>query len=435
LEQLNIVGKRSGEGFVSHKSTMVNVLSRGLAPRLLLLDFTIGRKGLLNCIRSLAGSNVVKVVPSANGGDSEEHTTDKRLKVVCGNFTTHLDDMAWVDEKMAHTYAEVRISPANTVTPNIGSTELGEAISQILPFTATDDARPVLQCVKFEAGDGKLKLIAADGFVLGMVTLDFDGGEGTVLAHRDDLKDMASALRKAKRVRLTFDKAGSDDGDMMALYIDTESARYKFPSVIGQFPDYDRVMPPGFATTIQMDAVEVLKAVNTLKTTADNPKDYAVDLTIGDGALTLATPDRDGSITVNADVGDAEAHIRLDGKYLVSAMKAMGGMTDFSLNKAYEPCQFSADGFMLLIMPMVSNRAREEQRSDSEAQRAEAGEQEQAEAEPASEAETGSAVEAETQQGAEGGTEAETEESTEPAEPEAKPKRSRSRKKEPVAVA
>ena len=67
MEQLNIVGKRSGDGFVAHKAMLVNALSRGLADRLMLLDFTIGRKGLLGYIKALAGSNVIKVVPAESG--------------------------------------------------------------------------------------------------------------------------------------------------------------------------------------------------------------------------------------------------------------------------------------------------------------------------------------------------------------------------------
>jgi len=47
LEQLNILGKRSGNGFVAHKATLVNALSRALSERVMLLDYTIGRKGLL----------------------------------------------------------------------------------------------------------------------------------------------------------------------------------------------------------------------------------------------------------------------------------------------------------------------------------------------------------------------------------------------------
>jgi DNA polymerase-3 subunit beta len=51
----------SGNGFVAHKATLVNALSRALAERLMLLDFTIGRKGLLAYLKEVAGSNMVKV--------------------------------------------------------------------------------------------------------------------------------------------------------------------------------------------------------------------------------------------------------------------------------------------------------------------------------------------------------------------------------------
>ena len=198
IEQLNIVGKRSGEGIVTHKATMVNVLSRGLAERLRFMDFTIGRKGLLNYIKALAGSNIVKIVPASNGSASEERTNgDKRLKVVCGAYQSYLDDEAWIGENTPHSLAEVRFSPANTLTPNIGSLELAEAINRVLPFASTDDARLVLQCVLFVAGEGKLKLIGADGFRLAEMTLDLETGEGEavqVLVNRDDLKGIPSAL-------------------------------------------------------------------------------------------------------------------------------------------------------------------------------------------------------------------------------------------------
>jgi len=61
IEQLNIEGKRSGEGFCAHKAILVNALSRALAERVVLMDFTIGRKGFLTYLKSLGGSNVVKV--------------------------------------------------------------------------------------------------------------------------------------------------------------------------------------------------------------------------------------------------------------------------------------------------------------------------------------------------------------------------------------
>ncbi len=62
MEQLNIEGKRSGEGFVAHKATLVNALSRALADRVVLMDLTIGRKGLLGYLKALGGSNVIRLL-------------------------------------------------------------------------------------------------------------------------------------------------------------------------------------------------------------------------------------------------------------------------------------------------------------------------------------------------------------------------------------
>ena len=145
MEQLNIVGKRSGDGFVAHKATLVNALSRALADRLMLLDFTIGRKGFLGYIKALAGSNVVKVVPASVDASGSQVNGHKKLKVICGSNTSYLEDSAWVGEKTPMTFADVRISPNNAVKPNIGAIELSEALNRVLPFTATDDNRPVLQ--------------------------------------------------------------------------------------------------------------------------------------------------------------------------------------------------------------------------------------------------------------------------------------------------
>ena len=56
-----MVGKRSGDGFVAHKAMLVNALSRALAERVTLMDFTIGRKGFASYLKALAGSNIVKI--------------------------------------------------------------------------------------------------------------------------------------------------------------------------------------------------------------------------------------------------------------------------------------------------------------------------------------------------------------------------------------
>jgi len=402
LEQLNIVGKRSGEGFVAHKAMLVIALARAIADRVMLMDITLGRKGLIGYLKALGGSNIVKVIPS-NGSASGSQATDKRLKVTCGANTSHLADNHWIGEKTPFTLCEVRVSPSNTVTPNVGASELAEALNRVLPFTSKDDNRPVLACVNFEAKDGKLTLVSADGFRLAVVSLDYADGEGQALINGDDLKGIANALRKAKRVRVSFEAGGNTIGGY-SLIIDTELIRYKWQGVNGDYPDYGKLIPTEFNTTAHLDTVEAIKAVNSLKAIADNPKGYPIDLTIGDGKVVMANPDDKGQAELVADT-DGEVKIRLDGQYLAQALKACGGMVEFKLTNAYSPTLFSANGYQLVVMPMLTDYANEQAKKDREAKAEQA--------EPTAEVET---------------------EPTEPVTEPKKTKRNRNRKKEAVTT-
>jgi len=384
LEKLNIVGKRSGNGFVAHKATLANALSRALAERLMLLDFTIGRKGLLGYLKAIAGSNVVKVVPStssgqvpANGADSESHGIGKRLKVICGSNTSYLEDMAWIGEKTPMTIAEVRVSPNNTVKPNIGNVELAEALNRTLPFTATEDNRPVLQCVLFKAGEGKLKLVSADGFRLAVQSIDFDG-EGQALIVRDDLAGIANALRKARRVNLSFEASG-ESLDGTKLIIDTEAIRYSFTSADGTFPDYEKLIPSEAKTVVHFDTVEAGKAISSLKVLADS-KSYPIDITLDNGLVMLSSPDDKGRAVMPADIEGEVNRVRIDGKYLADALRACDGMVDLKLTDGKSPVLFQVDGYLLVTMPMLTNAEKPQAEPDAETAPAEEKPAEEAEA-------------------------------------------------------
>jgi len=410
LEKLNIVGKRSGDGFVAHKAMLVNALSRALADRVMLMDFTIGRKGFIGYLKALGGSNIVKVTPAASASESQANG-HKRLKVTCGANTSYLADSEWIGEKTPFSLCEVRVSPNNAITPNIGSLELAEALNRVLPFTAKDDDRPVLACVLFVAKDGKLTLISADGFRLAVVTLDYADGEGQALINRDELRGIANALRRAKRARVSFEPSG-ESLDGISLILDTELIRYKWVSVNGDFPDWQKLMPTEFSIVAHFDTVEAIKATLSLKALSDNPKAYPIDLTISDGKLIMANPDDKGQADIPADT-EGQGFVRIDGQYLTNALKACGGMVDFKLTNSYNPTLFTTDGYQLVVMPMLTDKALAEQKAQAEAK---------AKAEPVAEATTTEQAEPVTE------AVAEAEEVT-----EAKSKRSRKRDK--VAVA
>jgi len=377
VEQLNIVGKRSGEGFVAHKAMLVGALSRALSARVVLMDLTIGLKGLLGYLKALGGSNVVKVVPSsASGSQANGH---KVLKVICGANTSYLADNEWIGEKTPFTLCDVRVSPNNSVKPNVGVSELAEALARVLPFTAKDDeARPVLACVNFIAKDGKLTLVGADGFRLAIISLDYDG-DGQALISRNELKGVVNALKRAKRARVSFE-SGGEKLTSKSLIIDTELIRYKWVSYDGNYPDYEKLIPTEFNSFAHFDTVEAIKAVNSLKALSDNPKAYPIDLTIGDGKIVMANPDDKGQAELTADT-DGQGFVRIDGQYLAEALRACGGMVEFKLSNAYSPTLFTADGYQLVVMPLMSDKAQEQQRAEAKAKAEKPAEQ--AESQPA----------------------------------------------------
>ena len=357
------MGKRSGEGFVAHKATLVNALSRALSERVVLLDLNIGRRGLLGYLKALGGSNIVKVIPSSASAGGSQTNGHKAIKVICGANTGNLTDSQWIGDNTPLTFCEVRISPSNSVIPNVGSLELAEALSRVLPFTAKDDTRPALQAVNFVAKEGKLTMVSADGFRLAIISLDFDG-EGQALISRDELRGIANALKRAMRARISFE--GEDVSKASSLIIDTELIRYKWLSNGGKYPDYEKLIPTEFNTYASFDTVEAIRAVSTLKALSDG-KDYPIDLTIGDGKVVMANPDDKGQAELPADT-DGEGFVRIDGSYLADVLRACGGMVDFSLANATTPMLFSQNGYQVVVMPMMTAKATEQAKAEPEAE-------------------------------------------------------------------
>lgn len=347
-EQLNIEGKRSGEGFVCHRERLVSALSRAQAPKVRINDIELGRKGFLGYIRLLSGG-MVKITPS-NGGASEAQTTGKGLRVVCGTNTSYLEDGAWIAEKMAIAdTCEVRVSPNVSVVPNLGGIELAEALARVIPFAAgKKDEGPVLQCIRFAQKEGKLTLASADGYRLADVALDFEDGEGDALIPADELKGLISALKKAKRVRLAFEPNGI--ADHQNLVIETEAIRYRWASEAGTYPDYEKLIPTEAQTEARFDTRELMR-VGMAVATLGVAKDATIRLYIEESRVRLSSSDGAGEATIEAQT-QGEAKTALSARYLTQVLRALGGMAELKVNGTKDPILFTVDGYRVMVMPM-----------------------------------------------------------------------------------
>ena len=355
-------------------------------------DTTIGKRGFLGYLKALAGSNMVKVIP-ANGSASELQANGKGLKVVCGNHQSYISDGAWLKDKTPFTFCQVRVSPSYAVMPNLGGNELAEALSRVLPFTDADDARPVLQCVKVVQKDDKLTLIAADGFTLGEISLDFESGEAEALINRADVKGLIPALRKAKRVKVSFEqKPDNDNGGLLAksLVVDTELIKYSLPSQEGSYPDYGKVFPSDFIATASFDTKEAVKACQSLLAIwfDDNTKGLfrPLTLTVADNKVTIEAKEDRGSMVVSAETS-GEAKIAVAGNYLIKALRACGGIAEMKLASSKSPITLSVDGYRCLAMPMLLPESKAVAEAEAVAKEAEAKAEAEAEAETETKAE------------------------------------------------
>jgi DNA polymerase III sliding clamp (beta) subunit (PCNA family) len=214
------------------------------------------------------------------------------------------------------------------------------------------------------AKEGKLTLVSADGFRLAVVSLDYDDGEGQALIDRDDLKGIATALKRAKRARIGFEANSSLD--TQDLILDTELIRYRFLSISGSYPDWQKLIPSEFKSFAHFDTVEATRAVNSLKALSDG-KSYALDLTVGNDRIVLANPDDKGLAELPADTYGELIKVRLDGGYFGEVLKACGGMVDLKLANSYSSMLFSTNGYQVVVMPMISTVAAEQAKKDKEA--------------------------------------------------------------------
>jgi len=117
----------------------------------------------------------------------------------------------------------------------------------------------------------------------------------------------------------------------------------------------------------------------------------------------MANPDDKGQAELIADTDGETIKVRIDGGYLAQALKACGGMVDFKVTSPSSPMLFSANGYQLVVMPMLTTESQSKGEQEAEA---DTTEQEATDIEP---------------------------EVTEPVAEKPKGKRSRA-KKEPIAV-
>ena len=314
---------------------------------------------LHNQVRALPSEPVdVELIETENG-------EGQILSLTCGHASArlHCEDPTTfppLQDNDRHTQAQI---PTDA---------LGRAIRMVSHCVATDDERPVLNCVALftHPAEGTISTTAADGFRLAKMDLpcELEGEQDVAICiPRNSAREIERALgRHQGNAQLALDTSGSNARFAMAdesLIITTQLLRQEVP------PTYEDVIPQGPMTrNIVVNSAAFKSGINAVASMSQ----------LGDSVTRMYVKDRteefpEGSIAfvANADgqfarnVVDVESYTPADAplnytainhRYLVDFMNAIGntspieiGIDDFTASIRLRNAD---ESFVYIAMPM-----------------------------------------------------------------------------------
>lgn len=241
--------------------------------------------------------------------------------------------------------------------------ELIEAINYVAISRATEQARPNLTCIYFECENDKIKLTTADGFRLGMTSIQAKGiPAGNFLI---DFTEIIRLLPFLKSLIVKGKNKSNPD-----LYISVDKTTVKFLSgnnsielyiFDGTFPKYQQLIPTT-GTTNEFIASELLEAVKALHSIAKDgsgiirlqfSKELYDDKPIGKIALSSKSEDLGDLKTECNAIVETDCKIAFNGKYLIDLLKlAKDNKVSMLMSTKSSPALYTIGNKSHVMMPM-----------------------------------------------------------------------------------
>lgn len=247
-------------------------------------------------------------------------------------------------------------------TVSVSADVLKGAIERVAFAAATEDSRPVLTGIKVEISGKSLTLAAADGFRLGVETVQLETGVEEDMGFIVPAKTMQEVQRligdRTEDVTITVTEPASQ---VLFKFGDIEIVSQL---VQGAFPDYAKLIPASAGTTATVKLQDFLQATRAA----------AIFARDGSGIVRLiVSPGKDGApgkVTVASraeELGDNEgefeatiegdeAKVAFDSRYLLDVLGVLGsGTVTLETTTPSSPGVIrSADreGYTHVVMPM-----------------------------------------------------------------------------------
>ena len=345
-----LLSTRNGELQLTANNLELSVAHRVLA--------AVARDGEITLPARLL-SDYVALLDHGQKVELELNPKTHKVHLACGRYEANI---AGIDAEDFPPIPAVSGGPSFSIPASI----LKEAINEVVFAAAPDDTRPVLAGVLVKMGGTTLTLAAADGFRLAVRTVELpDGGpELQMIVPAKTLSEVARLLPDAADEQVAMNTTPNGNQVYFAFGKTEITSRL----IEGQFPDYQRIIPPEAKTRVKVSTTDFLRATRAAAVFArDNsnivrlecsPAKENADLALG-SILVKSTSaemgDNEGNLDAVVDGDDTQ--IAFNGRYLRDALEAINTddvvlqITGPSSPGIIKPASDS-NGYLHVIMPM-----------------------------------------------------------------------------------
>lgn len=237
---------------------------------------------------------------------------------------------------------------------NLPQELLKEMIGQTLFASSTDESRPILNGLKVHYEQGKLEMVAIDGFRLAVRSSDLDD--------MDDILDFIVPSKAMAEVARALEA-----GESIAIFpshnhilFETDKFRLVSRLIEGDFLDYKRIIPPSCNSQITVSTQDMLAAIERAALLINvEQRRFPVSLkTLSSHELQISAKTDLGSVeeTIAVDLAGDNIDIDFNPKYFLDALGVIDQakvVLEFSGSSA--PClikPLEGEDFLYMVLPL-----------------------------------------------------------------------------------
>lgn len=232
---------------------------------------------------------------------------------------------------------------------------LRELIKKTVFASATDEARPIFTGGLLEVDGEEIRMVATNTHRLALKKAKLAAGSGNVkmIIPAKILNELARLLvsEEPQDVALSWQK------NQVGIVFDDVYINSRL--IEGQFPDYNKVIPTSFATTVKLNTDQFLDAVERVSLLARDGEYNVVKFFFKDGAVVITSNNPDigkAREIVDAETNGGEVEIAFNAKYVTDILKNIDSEElVFSLNTPLSPAGIKPvgdDNYTYIITPV-----------------------------------------------------------------------------------